>query len=381
MADQKYCSAELAQEGEGYCRLRRHMARIQELTQPSWGQERTPAQAHCRRAMSCDPRCARLASRCTPDDPHEAGTTPCWVRLCRQSYHRSSRSGAFSISRSYVCRPTTTRCAACAWLARCLLLRDQDVAGPCIEQCAKLKVRRSCKIGMTCITVVLPTLAILLRALYEDQCCTMTQEDLDFRRRCLGAASVHHLCKSLIMVNTRVPEGQPRLFRYVAVVVQVCCWLVVTFYGRYFIWHVTQINAQDQGGSATESSELALPQSPALISQLALQYTAALNGDKLNRAVRAMASSLVPDGAPPVSAKMVNMRLCPADVSQELTGFEHNAVSPVGCRTQLPMIMSDRILKLHPDWFWLGAAQTDLKLGLSAASFVRAYQPTIADIC
>ena len=78
---------------------------------------------------------------------------------------------------------------------------------------------------------------------------------------------------------------------------------------------------------------------------------------------------------------MINMRLCPADVSHELTGFQHNAVSPVGCKTQLPLIMSDRIPKLQPDWFWLGAAETDLKLGLSAARFVRAYKPTVADIC
>ena len=113
----------------------------------------------------------------------------------------------------------------------------------------------------------------------------------------------------------------------------------------------------------------------------ALQYTAPLNGDKLNRCVRAMVNSSLPNGAAPVSSKMVNMRLCPADVSHELTGFEHNAVSPVGCRTQMPMIMSDRIAKLQPDWFWLGAGESDLKLGLSATSFVRAYQPTVADIC
>ncbi len=112
-----------------------------------------------------------------------------------------------------------------------------------------------------------------------------------------------------------------------------------------------------------------------------MQYTAPLNGDKLNRCVRAMANSSLPDGAVRVSSKMVNMRLCPADVSHELTGFEHNAVSPVGCRTRMPLVMSDRIAKLHPDWFWLGAGEADLKLGIGAAGFVRAYQPTVADIC
>ena len=59
--------------------------------------------------------------------------------------------------------------------------------------------------------------------------CELLQEDLDFRRRCLEAASTHHLCKSLVMVNTRVPDGQPeaaadggpQLPKYIAVLVQV----------------------------------------------------------------------------------------------------------------------------------------------------------------
>ena len=97
--------------------------------------------------------------------------------------------------------------------------------------------------------------------------------------------------------------------------------------------------------------------------------------------MRAVANAALPPGAPPLSRKLFNMRLCPADVSQQLTGFEHNAVTPVGTQTLLPIIMSDRIPQLQPDWFWLGAGQTDLKLGVSAASFVRAYKSTVADIC
>jgi len=66
-------------------------------------------------------------------------------------------------------------------------------------------------------------------------------------------------------------------------------------------------------------------------------------------------------------------------ISNELTGFEHNAVSPVGIRTRLPIILSHRIAQLRPDLFWLGAGEVDLKVGLSAADFIREYQPHVVD--
>ena len=37
-----------------------------------------------------------------------------------------------------------------------------------------------------------------------------------------------------------------------------------------------------------------------------------------------------------------NMRLAPEDVSDSLSGFQHNAVSPVGMKTPLPIIISHR---------------------------------------
>jgi prolyl-tRNA editing enzyme YbaK/EbsC (Cys-tRNA(Pro) deacylase) len=74
------------------------------------------------------------------------------------------------------------------------------------------------------------------------------------------------------------------------------------------------------------------------------------------------------------------MRLCPEDVSAALTGCGHNAVSPVGLPRPLPLLLSDRIAALRPDeFFWLGAGEVDLKLGLTAAEFVRAYAPTVLD--
>ena len=47
------------------------------------------------------------------------------------------------------------------------------------------------------------------------------QEDLEYRRNCLQAASIHHLCKSLLCENPKLPEHGPQEFRYYLVIVQV----------------------------------------------------------------------------------------------------------------------------------------------------------------
>ena len=145
---------------------------------------------------------------------------------------------------------------------------------------------------------------------------------LEFRQGIVGAASVHHLCKSIVMENTRVESSEdPSIRKY---------WLIL------------------------------------------VQYTAKLHSDKLRNFVQK-----AHDGK--LSKKQINMRLCPEDVSNELTGFEHNGVSPIAIKTRLPIIMSHKIAELQPDVFWLGAGEVDLKVGTSAAEFVKAYEPYVVD--
>lgn len=57
-----------------------------------------------------------------------------------------------------------------------------------------------------------------------------------------------------------------------------------------------------------------------------------------------------------VGKKWFNMRLCPEDISDSLSGFGHNGVSPVGLATPLPIILSHRITQLQPDFFFMGAS-------------------------
>lgn len=114
-----------------------------------------------------------------------------------------------------------------------------------------------------------------------------------------------------------------------------------------------------------------------------------------------------------VGKQFYNFRLAPEDVSDSLSGYMHNAVSPVGMATQLPMIISHKILELQPEFFFLvcgqflfaalegevvvrllvsaemwslvlhaapqGGGEVDLKLGTLASEFSRAYNPFVVD--
>ena len=54
-----------------------------------------------------------------------------------------------------------------------------------------------------------------------------------------------------------------------------------------------------------------------------------------------------------IGKQFFNMRLAPEDVSDTLSGYTHNAVTPVGSATQLPIILSHKIAALVPDFFFL----------------------------
>eukprot|EP00882_Tetradesmus_deserticola_P012568 GHRQ01013321.1.p2 GENE.GHRQ01013321.1~~GHRQ01013321.1.p2 ORF type:complete len:135 (+),score=65.57 GHRQ01013321.1:1563-1967(+) len=103
-----------------------------------------------------------------------------------------------------------------------------------------------------------------------------------------------------------------------------------------------------------------------------VQYTARLNADKLKNIIHKLNGGRI-------GKQYFNMRLCPEDVSDALSGYEHNAVSPIGIKTPLPIILSHRIAKLEPDFFFIGAGEVDLKLGLHASEFIEQYRPMVLD--
>lgn len=146
------------------------------------------------------------------------------------------------------------------------------------------------------------------------------------RRGLLGAASVDHLCKSIVMVNTQAHES-----------VKDC--------------------------SDRKNSKYYV---------VVVQYIARLNAEKIKAFVHSLNEGKI-------SKKRFNLRLAPEEESNKLTGFEHNAVTPIGMREDIPVILSDAIVKLSPRFFWLGGGEVDLKLGMQTDDFIRIVKPFITD--
>ncbi|KAJ4833722.1 hypothetical protein Tsubulata_036329 [Turnera subulata] len=147
---------------------------------------------------------------------------------------------------------------------------------------------------------------------------------LESRRDALAAASIHHLCKSIVLVNTQAPAN-----------VVDCS---DRNYSKYYV--------------------------------VVVQYTARFNAE----AVKNYLYSLN-DGR--IAKKKFNMRLAPEETSVKLTGYEHNAVTCIGMQTDIPVILDEAIVRLNPDFFWLGGGETDLKLGIRTSEFINFVKPFI----
>ncbi|GFZ01948.1 YbaK/aminoacyl-tRNA synthetase-associated domain-containing protein [Actinidia rufa] len=74
---------------------------------------------------------------------------------------------------------------------------------------------------------------------------------------------------------------------------------------------------------------------------------------------------------------LFEVRLAPDEMSQKLTGYEHNGVTCIGMKTDIPVILDEAIVKLDPDFFWLGGGEVDLKLGIRTSEFVDYVKPFI----
>eukprot|EP00884_Botryococcus_braunii_P021996 jgi/Botrbrau1/8480/Bobra.0237s0096.1 len=151
------------------------------------------------------------------------------------------------------------------------------------------------------------------------------ERDLEYRRQCLNAPSVDHLCKTIVFENTRAHPSvagceNPSNSKYYCVIVQ---------------------------------------------------YTARFHSEKLKRHIHKLNEG--------IGIRFFNMRLAPDDVAQQLTGYGHNAVVPVGLKTPIPIVISDRITALDPPVFWMGGGEVDLKLMVGTSEFVLAYAPMVVD--
>ncbi|XP_042051577.1 uncharacterized protein LOC121796871 [Salvia splendens] len=99
-------------------------------------------------------------------------------------------------------------------------------------------------------------------------------------------------------------------------------------------------------------------------------YTARFNAETVKNLLHTLN-----DGK--ISKKKFNMRLAPEETSMKLTGYEHNGVTCVGMKTDIPVILDEAIVKLNPDFFWLGGGEVDIKLGIKTPEFINYTKPFI----
>ncbi|KAK9927531.1 hypothetical protein M0R45_024712 [Rubus argutus] len=147
---------------------------------------------------------------------------------------------------------------------------------------------------------------------------------LEARRDALSAASVHHLCKSVVLVNTQAQSSV--------------------------------VDCSDRNNSKYYL--------------VVVQYTARFNAEAVKNFLYSLNEGKI-------AKKKFNLRLAPEETSIQLTGFEHNAVTCVGMKTEIPVILDEAIQKLNPDFFWLGGGEIDLKLGIKTSEFINVVKPFI----
>lgn len=80
----------------------------------------------------------------------------------------------------------------------------------------------------------------------------------------------------------------------------------------------------------------------------------------------------------PASASKFNFRV--ASDCLQITGYERNAVTPLGLRTQMGVVLDDKVDKLEPRMFWLGGGRVSLKWMVTVDEFRAAFKPLVARI-
>jgi len=106
---------------------------------------------------------------------------------------------------------------------------------------------------------------------------------------------------------------------------------------------------------------------------IVIQYTAKMKKEKLQKIVR----FLRPEKER-MSKKSVNMRVASPEDGVMLSGYGHNAVTPLGMAVDVPMIVSHRVLELP--YIWLGGGEVDVKLRISIPDLCRVFNPIIGDL-
>jgi len=140
------------------------------------------------------------------------------------------------------------------------------------------------------------------------------------RATLLGAASISQLCKTIVLENT----------------------------------------AKEESGNLFDLSD---PKYVAVV----VQYEAKIDDGTLADKIHALAAV---KGTERLPRKRFKFQLAAEDISDRLTGFIHNAVTPFGMKAPIPVIICQRVLDVKPSFIYLGGGAVDMKLGLSLSDLL-----------
>jgi prolyl-tRNA editing enzyme YbaK/EbsC (Cys-tRNA(Pro) deacylase) len=102
-----------------------------------------------------------------------------------------------------------------------------------------------------------------------------------------------------------------------------------------------------------------------------VQYRARVNAEKVAKLFRE-------NNGEKISRRQVNFQYASEETSNRLTGFKHNAVSPFGMQTAIPVVVSSAMLGLS--YIWLGGGAADVKLRVSVTQCIQALRAVTGDV-
>ena len=78
--------------------------------------------------------------------------------------------------------------------------------------------------------------------------------------------------------------------------------------------------------------------------------------------------------------KRFHFQLAEQSASDSLTGYSHNAVTPFGMNSNIPVVICTNCLKVTPPLIFLGGGEIDVKLGITLDDFMNAAKPIVGHI-
>lgn len=81
-----------------------------------------------------------------------------------------------------------------------------------------------------------------------------------------------------------------------------------------------------------------------------------------------------------LSKKKFHFQLANDEDSFTLSGFGHNAISPIGLMQAIPVVICRRCLGIKNGIIYLGGGKVDVKLALPVADLIRGTNAIVGDI-